>query len=280
MSSIAVPLNIQLADPEFYKSKPIDLLIGAEVFWQLIMTNNIPQTQNHPHFQETQLGWIAGGAVNHKTSNLTACHLSTSALESQVAKFWEVEELTNKAVLSEEDLATEQYFLESYSRQKNGRFTVSLPFKNNKVSLGNSREVAEKRFYNLKRKLNNQVEIKSEYVKFLKEYEELGHMQLVPEQELNKADCCYLPHHPVIKNAAVTTKLRVVFDASSKSANGQSLNDNLLAGPNLQQELVCILTRFRLYKYVFCGDIEKMYGQISLKKKGYGVSTNFVGKQS
>ena len=55
--------------------------------------------------------------------------------------------------------------------------------------------------------------------------------------------CYYLPHHCVLKDST-TTKLRVVFAASSKFPNGHSLNDCLLLGPRLQYEVFDIPIRF------------------------------------
>jgi hypothetical protein len=76
-------------------------------------------------------------------------------------------------------------------------------------------------------------------------------MENVPLIELNNPDCCYLPHHhAVYKNSLDSKKIRVVFDASAKSNNGKSLNDNLLVGPKLQQDLLKILIRFRTHQYV------------------------------
>ena len=47
----------------------------------------------------------------------------------------------------------------------------------------------------------------------------------------------YLPHHAVIKRSSSTTQLRVVFDGSLKSATGLSLNDVLMVGPTIQNDL-------------------------------------------
>ena len=63
---------------------------------------------------------------------------------------------------------------------------------------------------------------------------------------------------------STTTKLRVVFDASSKSPNGYSLNDCLLLGPRLQADVFDILIRFRLHQYALSADVAKMYRQVAL----------------
>lgn len=74
----------------------------------------------------------------------------------------------------------------------------------------------------------------------------------------------YLPHHAIIKPTSSTTKLRVVFDASAKSDSDLSLNDVLMVGANVQDNLFYIILRFRKYKYVFTTDITKMYRQIQV----------------
>lgn len=72
----------------------------------------------------------------------------------------------------------------------------------------------------------------------------------------------FLPHHPVIKESSITTRGRIVFDASSKDDKGFSLNDALYKGPTIQSDLFRILLRFRCFKYVLSADIIKMYRQI------------------
>jgi hypothetical protein len=80
-------------------------------------------------------------------------------------------------------------------------------------------------------------------------------------------DGYFLPHHSVVKESNVSTKLRVVFDASAKTSNGVSLNEKLMVGPVVQQDLFAIITRFRLHIIVISADITKMYRQIQLDKE-------------
>ncbi|KAL0102633.1 hypothetical protein PUN28_018130 [Cardiocondyla obscurior] len=50
--------------------------------------------------------------------------------------------------------------------------------------------------------------------------------------------------------------------ASCRTSIGMALNDALMKGPIIQQDLVSILLRFRSFMYVFAADIIKMYRQI------------------
>lgn len=74
----------------------------------------------------------------------------------------------------------------------------------------------------------------------------------------------YLPHHSVIRRDAVTTKLRVVFDASSHVSGQPSLNDVQEKGPKLDADLLNLLLTFRRYSIFHTADIRKAYLQISI----------------
>jgi len=71
-----------------------------------------------------------------------------------------------------------------------------------------------------------------------------------------------MPHHAVLKETSFTTKLRVVFIGSEKNSNGVSLNDILMIGPKVQDDLFDIVQRFRLHRIVMSADVVKMYRQI------------------
>ena len=87
--------------------------------------------------------------------------------------------------------------------------------------------------------------------------------------ELDQAEKVhYLPHQAFIRKEAETTKLRVVFDASSKEGKrGTSLNDCLHVGPPLTPLLYDILLRFRENRIGIVADIEKAYFNIEVDRK-------------
>ncbi|XP_075210415.1 uncharacterized protein LOC142317752 [Lycorma delicatula] len=86
-------------------------------------------------------------------------------------------------------------------------------------------------------------------------------MELVNDDEVQKSGY-HIPHHAVVRENSTTTKLRVVFDAFCKSDANCSLNECLMVGPVVQEELFSIVLRFRSHIYVMVADIEKMYRQI------------------
>ena len=94
----------------------------------------------------------------------------------------------------------------------------------------------------------------------------MNHAELVPVADLQKPprEIFYLPMHAVRKEHSSTTKLRIVFDASAKSASGSSLNDLLLVGPTVHPPLIDVFLRFRLHRVALTADVSKMYRVIEL----------------
>lgn len=72
----------------------------------------------------------------------------------------------------------------------------------------------------------------------------------------------YFPRHPVVKEESTSTKLRAVFNGSSPTTTGVSLNDQLLVGPKLQAGFTAILLRWRLYRFVLVTNIVEIFRQI------------------
>ena len=75
----------------------------------------------------------------------------------------------------------------------------------------------------------------------------------------------YLPHHGVY-HPQKPGKMRVVFDCSA-NYHGESLNRHLLSGPDLANNLLGVLCRFRQESTAFMCDIEKIFYQVFVKPK-------------
>lgn len=140
---------------------------------------------------------------------------------------------------------------------------MRLPLSDSVDKLGESYDNAKTKFLALEQRLVKHPQLKQEYSAFLDEYLQLGHMTPVREGEDSKeVPHFYMPHHGIVKETRSANKLRVVFNGSEKSSNGVSLNDILMTGPKIQDDLYDIVQRFRMYRIVMSADIAKMYRQI------------------
>ena len=92
-------------------------------------------------------------------------------------------------------------------------------------------------------------------------------IEKVSENQSENPKEFFLPHRPVIRQNAESTKLRVVYDASAKSESGYSLNDCLETEPSFQNKLWDILIRAKFRPVILCAYIDKAFLQIRIKKK-------------
>jgi hypothetical protein len=86
--------------------------------------------------------------------------------------------------------------------------------------------------------------------------------KLQPEETNVSKRTWYLPPHPVF-HPAKPGKIRIVYDAAVK-CKGTSLNDELLHGPNLANEIIKVLLRFRKEEVVIAADIQEMFHQVKV----------------
>ena len=78
----------------------------------------------------------------------------------------------------------------------------------------------------------------------------------------------FIPHQAVVRKHAASTRLRIVFDASSKARSDfASLNECLFTGPSLTPEIMNVLIRFRVWKFGLVADVRKAFHQIQIDEK-------------
>nr|XP_023021429.1 uncharacterized protein LOC111509830 [Leptinotarsa decemlineata] len=211
-----------------------------------------------------KLGLIVAGEIeNPVATRLITCHLGLHAeqFDSDLTRFWEIEEIPSSKLSSPEEKACEVHYSLHTTRDKSGRYVVRLPFNDKIQNFGESYSTALCRFYALERRFQKDPDLQHQYSDFLIEYQKLGNMSRISGQD-DTARGFYLPHHAVRKDDSLTTKIRVVFDCSAKTSTGISLNDTLMVGPKVQDDLFIILLSYRLHLYALTADVEKMYRQI------------------
>ena len=117
--------------------------------------------------------------------------------------------------------------------------------------------MAMSRLEHLKRKFLKDSKYKEDYIKFMNEVFSRGDAAEAPVLAQNDRVKWYIPDHGVYHPKK--NKITVVFDRSARF-KGASLNDHLLSGPDLTNNLTRVLCRFRRYPYAITCDV-KMFHQ-------------------
>lgn len=192
--------NLQLADPTYYKPEKIDLILGADVYDELIIPEIRRGPVGAPIAQNTTLGWIIIGKIVNPSkspppSREVYTHFSEITEDDQLRKFWELEECTDERKPTKADELSDTHYKNTHRRNPDGRYSVDLPFntENNKPSFGNSRNQALMRFFHLERRLSTISMLYVQYTEFMDEYLRLGHMHVA--RKSNSASSFYLPLH-------------------------------------------------------------------------------------
>ncbi|XP_062557801.1 uncharacterized protein LOC134222656 [Armigeres subalbatus] len=247
-----VPDGVELADPSFNVS-------GR----QISLGDRLPA------LNESVFGWVVcgGASVSNQSLNIS-CNVSASeGLEELVARFRSCEEVGVTENYSPHEARCEEHFVRTVRRGEDGRYTVSLPKDEDILGrIGESRGIAVRRLQSTERRLAKDAELRGQYRSFMEEYLQLGHMTKVEIAQIQPKRC-YLPHHPVVKQASTTTKVRVVFNASSETSTRVTLNDALLVGPIIQDDLRSIIMRSRTKQVMRLADVEKMFRQVLFCKE-------------
>ncbi|XP_073847639.1 uncharacterized protein [Musca autumnalis] len=263
-----IPQNIEFADPLFYKPQRIDVLLSAEVFFDLLIDGRISLGNGLPCLTNAVFGWIVGGSSpSRSNSNSLTCNLIVSTREQNIdetsKQIWEIEEYSKSSTpCNEEEQVCEDHFIENSRFDSYGRIKVRLPFKKLPNYLGNSLEISRRRFLSLERRLERDSTLKSMHEEFKQEYVSLGHMS--PYTQSLDNSLFVIPYHAVLKPHSSSTKLRVVFDAFAHTSWNHSLNDKMMVGPTIQQDLITTLFSFRWIKYALTANISKMYRQFRI----------------
>ena len=241
------------------------ILIGADMAHLLIHLEVRQGRWDEPIAVKTPLGWTLFGNVDQgHCETINANFLASDkeiTLQHQIERFWEIDSYATEQVLSESTLSVEDRralaILESSTVKEEGHFKTALLWKR-EPALPNNRAMAVSRLHSTERKLKRILELAEKYQNVINDYVTKGYAQRMSQEEakVTTSKTWYLLHHAVL-NPNKPGKVRVVFDAASKF-DGVSLNDKLLTGPDLLNNLVAILMRFRTGKIGVMADIKRL----------------------
>lgn len=93
-STIQLPEWMMLADPEFYRTGPVDVIIGAEFYMELLMDERVKPTADGPTLYNTVFGWILSGRLPSNppaSTSLVSVSVSASSIVESKTDRWEFE---------------------------------------------------------------------------------------------------------------------------------------------------------------------------------------------
>ncbi len=278
--------------PSLQRSMEIGLLIGCNCPQALKPQEVIPGSEDDPYAIKTRLGWGIIGPTNMNLSAdddvASSCHriltreiggakieekfrLDTRTKEvinpREVVRMFELdfsEREGNQVASSKEDRRFIEIVKDGIT-YRNGQYEIPLPMKEKAASLPNNRVMALNRLKPLKKRLESNPKYRHDYVTFMDKVISSGYAERVPTNDRRIADdkpVWYIPHHGVY-HPKKPDKIRVVFDCSAQF-QGESLNNHLLQGPDLTNNLTGVLCRFRREPVAVMCDIEAMFYQVKV----------------
>ncbi|XP_062581093.1 uncharacterized protein LOC134242906 [Saccostrea cucullata] len=264
--------------PPLIETANIELLIGRDLTSAHIVYEQIVGEEDEPFAQRLSLGWVIVGQVclggahlpevrtfktfalrNGRPSTFEPCNNELLVND----RLFQKTEHDEKIGLSIEDREFLKLMDTSFERDDSGHWVAPLPFKQNRPRLPDNKPQALQRARSFDKNLQHNPE-KFEHVKeFMVKLFDRGHAEKAPVLE-DDVERWYLPmfgvYHPKKPGS-----IRVVFDSSARY-EGVSLNDSLMKGPDLSNNLQGVLMRFRLEKYAVMADVEQMFHNFRVKR--------------
>ena len=246
----------------------------------ILIGNNVPKAMEPmevisseglgPFAVRTRLGWTVHGVKNKGSSHTAVINRidvkQREDMHRDLVNMYNMEFSERLVDDTPQRSKEDQQFIDMLSVSTtfvDGHYQVGLPLKSNDVVFPNNRPLAEQRAAHLRRRFMKDEVFKEEYKDVMSKMISKGYAEEVPSEskERNDGKVWYIPHHGV--HHPRKGKLRVVYDcgATYKSA---SLNKELLQGPNLTNNLVGVLSRFRSEPVALMADIESMYYQVKV----------------
>jgi hypothetical protein len=99
-----------LADPQFNKSRKIDILLGADYLFNILLDGKVFISPELPVLHQTIFGYIVAGEIRlpFETEPVVSMFADLTSIDENLKKFWEVEEVpTNDQRLSDDELYCE-----------------------------------------------------------------------------------------------------------------------------------------------------------------------------
>ncbi|KAJ8032137.1 hypothetical protein HOLleu_25575 [Holothuria leucospilota] len=159
----------------------------------------------------------------------------------------------------------ELHLIENNMTRTEGRWVAKYPWIKDPKELPDNRQVAVATLKSLEKRLGRDPEKAKAYDLQIDDMLQRGVAREIGEEELleYKGPVHYIAHHAVEKPDSESTPLRIVFN-SSANYRGHVLNEYWAKGPDLVNNLLSVLLRFREENHALVGDIRKMFHSVAI----------------
>ncbi|GFV92429.1 DUF1758 domain-containing protein [Trichonephila clavipes] len=121
---------VELADSKFNVPGKIDLLLGANIFYELLKPERIKIKDSQLLLVNSVFGYIVTGNLDSINETKVHCGLIRDEdLNKNLEKFWKLEEIQEPIVKNKERLICEEHYANTHFRTKEGKYVVSMPLK-------------------------------------------------------------------------------------------------------------------------------------------------------
>ena len=188
-------------------------------------------------------------------------------LASQVKSWYEIESFgANKQVDSRSPAVPGAHeIVESTTFQIGLSYNVGMLWAADNTKLPINYFSALVQLKSLEKRLAKDEDFREKHTSTVKEDLNMGYVIEVPDAHKveNRSDKkWYLPNHPVLNRNKPGKVCRVLNRAAK--FHGASWNKSLLTGPDILQNVIYVLLRFRQHPYAVSADIEGMFLQVGI----------------
>ncbi|GBM77304.1 hypothetical protein AVEN_102825-1, partial [Araneus ventricosus] len=150
---------VSLTHHSFNVPDKIDMLLGAEIFYELLRPGQIYAQNSQLLLQNTVFDYDVSGSVDQVAEDRVHCGLILDDdLNKTLKQFWEIESVDVKSAGDTEASLCEEHFVRTHKRNEEGRYVVSMALSRDPSCLGNSKDMAVRQLNSLWKRLSRDSE--------------------------------------------------------------------------------------------------------------------------
>ena len=257
--------------PIHYKYEDVEIIIGQDFYHAIRRVEYLLWEDSiSPCAVRLPIGWVLSGPLPPSSnSSCFKCVVEDMSLADQMKTWFELESYGAFKQVDARSAADKRALsvLKNDTFHDGERYIVPMLWNDKESTLPNNYFSSLAQLKSLEKRLAKDPSLRKKYAETIREDVQKGYVITVkaqdPKSRANRE--WYLPHHPVL-NPNKHGKVRRVVNGASK-CHGASLNKSLLVGPDLLQNLIFVLLRFRQHKYAVSADIKGMFLQVGVREE-------------